>query len=91
MRSTDKFVITSSSEKGEVLIFLLEHAGEVVTREELQKRLWPDTFVDGDPNLNTAINKILRCWATRRRVRDSSKRCHVVDFVSSPPWRATGQ
>ena len=42
----------------QVLAILLEHPGEVVTREELQKRLWPDTFVDVDHNLNTAINKI---------------------------------
>jgi DNA-binding winged helix-turn-helix (wHTH) protein/dipeptidyl aminopeptidase/acylaminoacyl peptidase len=42
----------------EVLVVLLEHAGDVVTREELQKRLWPDTFVDVERNLNTAINKI---------------------------------
>jgi DNA-binding winged helix-turn-helix (wHTH) protein len=41
-----------------VLAILLERPGEVVTREELQKRLWPDTFVDVDHNLNTAINKI---------------------------------
>jgi len=41
-----------------VLSILLQHAGEVVTREELQKELWPDTFVDVDHNLNTAINKI---------------------------------
>ena len=42
----------------QVLGILLERPGEVVTREELQKRLWPDTFVDVDHNLNTAINKI---------------------------------
>ena len=42
----------------QVLAILLEHPGEVVTREELQKRLWPDTFVDVDHNLNTAVNKI---------------------------------
>lgn len=42
----------------QVLTILLEHPGEIVTREELQKRLWPDTFVDVDHNLNTAINKI---------------------------------
>jgi Tol biopolymer transport system component/DNA-binding winged helix-turn-helix (wHTH) protein len=42
----------------EVLTILLEHAGEVVTREELQQRLWPDTFVDVEHNLNTAVNKI---------------------------------
>ena len=42
-----------------VLIMLLEHPGEVVTRENLQKRLWPlDTFVGFDPGLNTAINKL---------------------------------
>jgi Tol biopolymer transport system component/DNA-binding winged helix-turn-helix (wHTH) protein len=42
----------------EVLTILLEHPGEVVTREDLQKRLWPDTFVDIEHNLNTAINRI---------------------------------
>src|SRR5690242_1592589 len=42
----------------QVLAILLERPGEIVTREELQKRLWPDTFVDVDHNLNTAINKI---------------------------------
>ena len=41
-----------------MLVILLERPGESVTREELQKRLWPDTFVDVDHNLNTAINKI---------------------------------
>src|SRR3954471_22603159 len=40
----------------QVLAILLERPGEVVTREVLQKRLWPDTFVDVDHNLNTAIN-----------------------------------
>src|SRR4030095_15080808 len=42
----------------QVLEILLEQPGTVVTREELQKRLWPDTFVDVDHNLNTAVNKI---------------------------------
>ena len=42
----------------QVLAILLESPSKVVTRDELQKRLWPDTFVDVDHNLNTAINKI---------------------------------
>src|SRR6185295_5265842 len=42
----------------QVLVILLEQHGKVVTREQLQQRLWPDTFVDVDHNLNTAINKI---------------------------------
>src|SRR5438552_2225659 len=47
-----------SGQPFQVFAILLERPGEVVTREELQKRLWPDTFVDVDHNLNTAINKI---------------------------------
>ena len=47
-----------SGQPFQVLAILLENPGEIVTREELLKRLWPDTFVDGDHNLNTAINKI---------------------------------
>jgi DNA-binding winged helix-turn-helix (wHTH) protein/Tol biopolymer transport system component len=42
----------------QVLAILLEHPGRVVTREELQKRLWPDTVVEVEHSLNTAINKI---------------------------------
>jgi DNA-binding winged helix-turn-helix (wHTH) protein len=40
-----------SGQPFQVLAILLEHAGEVVTREELQKLLWPDTFVDVERNL----------------------------------------
>jgi Tol biopolymer transport system component/DNA-binding winged helix-turn-helix (wHTH) protein len=42
-----------------VLARLLEQPGEIVTREEIQKTLWPgDTFVDFDHSVNTAVNKI---------------------------------
>jgi TolB-like protein/Flp pilus assembly protein TadD len=41
------------------LIALLESPGRVVSREELQKRLWPDgTFVDYDQSLNKAVTKL---------------------------------
>jgi len=59
----------------QVLAILLEHPGENVAREELQKRLWPDTFVDVDHNLNTAINRIREVLATRQRTRGSWRRC----------------
>jgi TolB-like protein/DNA-binding winged helix-turn-helix (wHTH) protein/Tfp pilus assembly protein PilF len=43
----------------ELLAMLLERAGEVVTREEIQKRLWPaHTFVDFDRGLNRATNRL---------------------------------
>jgi Tol biopolymer transport system component/DNA-binding winged helix-turn-helix (wHTH) protein len=42
-----------------ILVHLLEHAGEIVTREELRRLLWPsDTFVDFDHSLNTAVMKL---------------------------------
>jgi TolB-like protein/DNA-binding winged helix-turn-helix (wHTH) protein/Tfp pilus assembly protein PilF len=43
----------------QLLALLLEHPGEVVTREELRQRLWPaDTFVDFDTGLNSAVKKL---------------------------------
>jgi Tol biopolymer transport system component/DNA-binding winged helix-turn-helix (wHTH) protein len=43
----------------QVFAILLEHSGELVTREELRERVWPkDTFVDFDHAVNTAITKI---------------------------------
>src|SRR5579859_2634811 len=43
----------------QVLVALLEKPGEVVTRQELQGRIWPgDTFVDFDLGLNKAIAKL---------------------------------
>jgi TolB-like protein/DNA-binding winged helix-turn-helix (wHTH) protein/Tfp pilus assembly protein PilF len=43
----------------QVLALLIERPGELVSREELRKRLWPnDTFVDFDHGVNIAINKL---------------------------------
>jgi Tol biopolymer transport system component/DNA-binding winged helix-turn-helix (wHTH) protein len=65
----------------QVLAILLEHPGEVVTREELQKRLWPDTFVDVDHNLNTAINKI------REVLGDSAESPRFVETLPRRGYR----
>jgi TolB-like protein len=46
----------------EVLRALIERPGEVVTRQELQQRLWrEDTFVEFDNNLNNAISRLREC------------------------------
>ncbi|MGA9307241.1 MAG: winged helix-turn-helix domain-containing protein [Candidatus Sulfotelmatobacter sp.] len=43
----------------QVLSLLLEHPGDLVTREELRQKLWPgDTFVDFDTGLNSAVKKL---------------------------------
>ena len=43
----------------QVLLALVERPGEIVTREALRARLWPDnTFVNYDANVNTTVNKL---------------------------------
>lgn len=43
----------------DVLLLFVEHPGEVITREDLQQKLWPaDTFVDFENGLNAAIKKL---------------------------------
>src|SRR6202142_172136 len=66
----------------QVLAMLLQHPGEVVSREELQKRLWPaDTFVDFDHGLNKAINKI------RDALGDSAEAPRFVETVPRRGYR----
>jgi Tol biopolymer transport system component/DNA-binding winged helix-turn-helix (wHTH) protein len=70
-----------SGQPFQVLTILLERPGDVVTREELQKRLWPDTFVDVDHNLNTAINKI------REVLGDSAESPRFVETLPRRGYR----
>lgn len=70
-----------SGQPFQVLAILLEHPGDVVTREEMQKRLWPDTFVDVDHNLNTAINKI------REVLGDSAESPRFVETLPRKGYR----
>src|SRR5258707_10342778 len=66
----------------QVLTALLEHPGEVVTREEIQKKLWPaDTFVDFDHGLNKTINKI------REALGDSAESPRFVETVARRGYR----
>ena len=66
----------------QVLATLTEHPGEVVTREELQKKLWPaDTFVDFDHGLNKAISKI------REALSDSAESPRFVETVARRGYR----
>jgi TolB-like protein/DNA-binding winged helix-turn-helix (wHTH) protein/Tfp pilus assembly protein PilF len=66
----------------QVLAMLLQRPGEVVSREELQKKLWPaDTFVDFDHGLNKAINKI------RDALGDSAESPRFVETVPRRGYR----
>src|SRR2546422_2672326 len=66
----------------QVLAMLVLYPGEVVTREDLQKRLWSaDTFVDFDHGLNKAINKI------REALSDSAENPRFVETVARRGYR----
>ena len=57
----------------EVLVMLLEQPGEVLTRDELRQRLWPDgTFVDFEHGLNAAVKRLRA--RDRRQCRASAIR-----------------
>ena len=51
--------INLSDQPFRILAVLLEHPGELVTRDELRSRVWPtDTFVDFEHGLNAAIKRL---------------------------------
>jgi TolB-like protein/DNA-binding winged helix-turn-helix (wHTH) protein/Tfp pilus assembly protein PilF len=66
----------------QILSILLEHRGEMVTREELQRRLWPsDTFVDFDHSLNTAVMRL------REALNDSSENPRFIETLPRRGYR----
>jgi cholera toxin transcriptional activator len=66
----------------QVLIALLERPHDVVTREELRQRLWPeDTFVDFDHGLNTAVAKL------RETLGDSASTPKYVETIAKRGYR----
>ena len=80
-----KLKLRLSGQPFQVLAILLERPGEVVTREELQRRLWPGTFVDVDHNLNTIINKI------RETLGDSADTPRLVETLPRRGYRFIGR
>ena len=66
----------------QVLATLLERAGEVVTKEELQERIWPaNTFVDFDHGLHSAITRL------REALGDSSERPRFIETLARRGYR----
>lgn len=69
----------------EVLAVLLERPGEVVSREDLRRRLWPEhVFVDFDNNLNSAIARL------REALHDSAERPRFIETVPRRGYRFIG-
>ena len=69
----------------QILAMLLERPGEIVTREELQKRLWPeDTFVDFDLSLNSVVKKL------RQALSDVSENPRFIETLYRRGYRFIG-
>ncbi|HEX6502354.1 MAG TPA: helix-turn-helix domain-containing protein [Terriglobales bacterium] len=70
----------------QILAMLLERPGQIVTREELQKRLWPqDTFVDFDLSLNSAVKKL------RQALGDDSENPRFIETLYRRGYRFLAQ
>ncbi|MEM7352201.1 MAG: winged helix-turn-helix domain-containing protein [Acidobacteriota bacterium] len=65
----------------QLLAALLETPGELVPRETLRHRLWPDTFVDFDANLNASVKKL------REALADSASQPRYVETVPKRGYR----
>src|SRR5262252_5749275 len=69
----------------QVLALLIEKPGEVVTREQLQQKLWPDdTFVDFDHGLNNAVNRL------REALNDSPESPRLIETLPRRGYRFIG-
>ena len=66
----------------QILTLLLEHPGEVVTREELQKCLWPDgIIVDFEHSINAAVNRL------REALGDDAEHPHFIETLPRHGYR----
>src|SRR5437667_627037 len=69
----------------EILAMLLQHPGETITRQELQKKLWPaDTFVDFEQGLNNAMKRL------RASLDDSAENPHFIETLPRHGYRFIG-
>src|SRR6266513_1337992 len=65
-----------------LLVLLLDHPGDVVTREKVRETLWPaDTNVDFDHSLNTAVRKL------REALGDSAEAPRYVETIARRGYR----
>jgi len=65
-----------------ILLLLLEHPGEVVQREEIQKKLWPnDTIVEFEHSISAAMNRL------RQALGDSADKPRFVETLARRGYR----
>ena len=74
--------LTLQEQPFQILAALLERPGQLVTRDELTKRLWPsDTFVDFEHSLNKAVNRL------REALEDSAEHSSLIETLPRRGYR----
>jgi len=72
----------------QILAMLLERPGELITREEIQQKLWPsesETFVDFEHGLNTAVRKL------RQALSDEAETPQYIETLPRRGYRFVGE
>src|SRR5271155_2101252 len=84
LRNSDKR-IRVPTQSFQVLQLLLNHPGDLVTREQLRSLLWPsDTFVDFEHGLNATVNRL------RDALHDSADRPRWIETLPKRGYRFIG-
>jgi len=74
--------IRLQEQPSQLLLMLLDHTGEVVSREEIRRKPWPpDTFVDFDQSLGTALRKL------RQALGDSADNPRFIETLARRGYR----
>src|SRR3979490_2569135 len=64
----------------DTLLVLIENSGRIVLKEELMKRLWPDTFVE-EANLSFNIQQL------RKSLGDNARKPHYIETIARRGYR----
>src|SRR5271165_5157183 len=82
LRQGDGSILLLPEQPLQILRMLVEASGELVTRDKIQQKLWPnDTVVEFDHSINTAIKKL------RRALGDSSDEPQYIETVARRGYR----
>ena len=82
LRKDDGRTVRLSEQPFRILTMLLEHAGEVVSREEIRKKLWPnDTIVEFEHSISAAMNRL------RQALGDSADNPRYIETLARRGYR----
>jgi serine/threonine protein kinase len=82
LRRPDSGLVRLPEQSLRILQFLLEHPGELVQRDEIRKRLWPnDTVVEFEHSINAAVNRL------RQALGDSAEKPTYVETLARRGYR----